>query len=66
MPRRIDVPLGGMHRKRERQRTEREDARTGKRDRIEDAFEQLSRSRGRSKRSWLKGLAAGRAPFPRR
>ena len=64
MPKRKDFPLGGLRRKSERQRADRERARRkGKLDRVADAFEQRSRSLGRSERRWHKALTSERVPF---
>jgi len=67
MPKRIDFPLGGMRRKRERQDTERERReRRRKLDRVTEAFERRTRSLDRSDRTWRKALRSRRAPFPGR
>jgi hypothetical protein len=63
---RVDIPLGDMRRKVERQRAERARMDKGARDRIVDAFDQLSRSRARKHRTWVGALFSDRAPFPRR
>lgn len=67
MPKRLDLPLGGMARKLERQRAERERAdRKPMVDRIVEAFEARPRALDPANRTWGKGLKSGRAPFPRR
>jgi hypothetical protein len=67
MPKRVDLPLGGMRRKLGRQQAE-GDARDRKRklDRVAEALERRSRSLGQTKKTWGKALISGRAPFPRR
>ncbi len=64
MAKRTDFPLGGVRRKEERQRLEREGKR--KLDRVARAFERRARSRDSTDRRWLDALTTGRAPFPRR
>ena len=67
MPKRLDSPLGGIRLKLERQKADRMRAnRKGKLDRVAMAFEQRSRARERTDRSWRKALGTGRAPFPRK
>ncbi len=64
MPKRNDLPLGGVARKAKRQRSERQAKR--KLDRVAQAFEQRARSRDKADRTWLDALTKGRAPFPRK
>ncbi len=64
MAKRVDFPLGGRGRKAERQRSERQSKR--RLDRVAQAFEQRARSRDKADRTWLRALATGRAPFPRK
>lgn len=64
MARRTDFPLGGLRRKAERQRADRQ--RKRKVDRVAQAFEQRSRVRDRMDRPWLETLTSGRTPFPRK
>jgi hypothetical protein len=66
MAKRIDSPLGGLARKADRQRAERQDRRRKRKlDRVAEAFEQRSRARDRTDRSWRNALTSGRAPFPK-
>ena len=64
MPRRTDFPLGGLRRKAERQRADRE--RRRKLDRVAQAFELRARARERMNVPWSRTSTSRRTPFSRK